>query len=239
MSANGDAMALLETAEELAQLGGWELDVETLQVRWTAGMYRVHGLAPASGPPSLETLHGRVHPDDRDRIQALVRHLAEHPELVAAEGIVDAYRTLWDDGSVHHLRFVARVEDHRLVGIAQDVTAERLTEQELRAHYAVSQALREWESFDEGVAALLRRLATAMEYPLAALWLWDEEGQVRCAVARSGTRPTSTPGTSRPPSAPPTCRPASASRGWPGATASRSSRPTSPPTRGSACASRR
>ena len=55
----------------------------------------------------------------------------------------------------------------------QDVTEQRLTERELHAHYAVSQALREWESFELGVVDLLRRIATALDYPMAALWLWD------------------------------------------------------------------
>ena len=55
----------------------------------------------------------------------------------------------------------------------QDVTEQRLTERELHAHYAVSQALREWESFEHGVVDLLRRIAAALDYPMAALWLWD------------------------------------------------------------------
>ena len=55
----------------------------------------------------------------------------------------------------------------------QDVTEQRLSERELRAHYGVSQALREWESFELGVVDLLRRIATALDYPMASLWLWD------------------------------------------------------------------
>jgi DNA-binding CsgD family transcriptional regulator len=57
----------------------------------------------------------------------------------------------------------------------QDVTEQRLSERELRAHYSVSVALREWESFELGVVDLLRRLATALEYPMASLWLWNEK----------------------------------------------------------------
>jgi DNA-binding CsgD family transcriptional regulator len=61
--------------------------------------------------------------------------------------------------------------------VVQDVTAQRLTERELQARYAVTQALREWESFDEGLVTLVRRLGTALEYPVGGLWIWDEDGR--------------------------------------------------------------
>jgi DNA-binding CsgD family transcriptional regulator len=50
-------------------------------------------------------------------------------------------------------------------------------ERELQAHYAVSQALRQWSSVDEGVMDLLRRLGTALHYPMGSLWRWDDEAE--------------------------------------------------------------
>jgi PAS domain S-box-containing protein len=179
--------ALLASAEELALMGGWELNLDTRHARWTDGMYRIHGLRPQSVEPGVEMLLKLVHPDDRGRIQALLESVRERPDLVGQEGIVDEYRACLADGSVRQVRFLGRIEcdertgRRRWIGSGQDVTAELLTERELRAHYAVSQALREWESFDEGVVDLLRRMATALEYPMASLWLWDKsiEG-LRC-----------------------------------------------------------
>src|SRR5262245_55152491 len=110
------AERMLKTAEELAQLGGWELDLETAERRWTPGMFRLHGREPALEAPDVETLLARIHPDDRDRIDALLHGLAAKPELVGPEGLAGEYRTLWDDGSVHHLRFLGRIEDGRWVG---------------------------------------------------------------------------------------------------------------------------
>jgi DNA-binding CsgD family transcriptional regulator len=55
------------------------------------------------------------------------------------------------------------------------VTEQRLSERELRAHYALSEALDSWESFEESSCDLLRRLGEAMDYPMSAMWLWDEE----------------------------------------------------------------
>jgi DNA-binding CsgD family transcriptional regulator len=71
----------------------------------------------------------------------------------------------------------------RWTGVAQDMTEQRLTERELQARYAVTQALRDWESFDEGVVSLLRRFGTALDFPLGVLWAWDE--QEKRLVARA------------------------------------------------------
>jgi DNA-binding CsgD family transcriptional regulator len=60
------------------------------------------------------------------------------------------------------------------LGTVQDISDQRVSERELRAHHAVSQALREWEAFDQGVIDLLGLMATALEYQMASLWLWDQ-----------------------------------------------------------------
>jgi DNA-binding CsgD family transcriptional regulator len=64
------------------------------------------------------------------------------------------------------------------VGSAQDVTDQRLSERELQAHDAVNQALRDWETFEEGVVDLLRRVGTALDAPMGSLWHWDSARKV-------------------------------------------------------------
>ncbi len=60
---------------------------------------------------------------------------------------------------------------------------QRLTERELQAHHSVGEALREWESLEGGVVALLRGLGMALEYPLGSLWHW--KGDVEALVCRA------------------------------------------------------
>jgi DNA-binding CsgD family transcriptional regulator len=141
-------------------------------------MYRILGLPPG-GVRNLEEVFEHVHPEDRERMERLLAEVTAHPETVPDVGIEYVVRMVRADGSVCELRAVGQV-DHdeagpaRWLGSAQDVTEQRLSERELRAHYSVSQALREWESFELGVVDLLRRIATALGYPMAALWLWDD-----------------------------------------------------------------
>ena len=176
---------LLSTAEELAGLGSWSLDLGTMDCTWSDGMYRIHGLEPRSVRPSVDLHMTFVHPDDRDELQATVTRLAADPERFDQEVVELDYRLVRRDGSVRELHGRGRVEAFagggRFFGVEQDVTDQRMSERELLAHYSVEQALHEWQSFEEGVVVLLRRMATALDFPSAALWAWDARaGELVC-----------------------------------------------------------
>jgi PAS domain S-box-containing protein len=167
---------LLAAAEDIAHIGSWELELSSPVGLWTDEMYRIHGLEPGAVEPGPELLLELMHPDDRDRIADLLRTVVERPDEVPAAGVTGEYRALRPDGTVVWVWFHGRVERDvsgrpaRWVGTAQDLSDHRLTERELHAHFAVGQALRDWESFDEGVVVLLRRLGTALDLPMGSLW---------------------------------------------------------------------
>jgi DNA-binding CsgD family transcriptional regulator len=173
--------AVHASVEELAHVGGWALDLVTRESVWTDELCRLHGL-PTGATPSIADIVASVHVDDRGRIAALLTEVVERPDDVPAAGIAAEYRVSTPDG-VREMRFLGRIERDGdgapayWLGSAQDVTEQRVTERELRVRYALSQALREWESFEEGVVVLLRRLGTALEFPLGALWAWDDDAQ--------------------------------------------------------------
>ena len=162
-------------------MGSWELDLASRETVWSEGMYRILGLPPGGHGLSETEVFEHVHPDDRERMERLLAGVAKCPAAVPEAGIEHTVRMVRADGSVRELRALGRVERDdeeptRWIGSVQDVTEQRLSERELRAHYSVSQALREWESFELGVVDLLRRIATALDYPMASLWLWDAIG---------------------------------------------------------------
>jgi PAS domain S-box-containing protein len=175
---------MLAAAEALAGLGSWELDLRSGRVTWSDELYRIHGVEPGAVEPTIEVLLDFVHPDDREAIAGALRSVVEHPEDVPPEGISAAYRVVLADGSVREMRAHGRMlrdprgRAARWVGSAQDVTRQRLSEREVEAHHAVSQALREWESVEDGIMGLLRRLGEALGYEMASLWLWDDDQDV-------------------------------------------------------------
>jgi PAS domain S-box-containing protein len=175
---------LLAAAEQLAHVGSWEVNLETGKGLWSDEMYRLQGLEPQSTEPTPMPLPmpiDIVHAEDRERMRTLISGILAAPDGVPAEGVAFEFRIVRPDGSVREVRARGRIDRDaygvpaRWVGSLQDVTDERLSERELRAHYAVSQALVDWQSFDEGVVGLLRRLATALEVPMGALWVLDAE----------------------------------------------------------------
>ena len=65
---------------------------------WSEECYRVWGLDPLQGFPDRETVWQRIHPDDRDRVRALVLEAWRQKTDYAVE-----FRIVLPDGTVRHL----------------------------------------------------------------------------------------------------------------------------------------
>lgn len=172
--------SLLADVEQLASIGGWSWDLTTQEATWSDEMYRIQGLEPQSVAASPELLLRSVPEAERGYVAALLQSVLDDPDSFPPEGIDIAYRVARPDGVVRELRAIGRIERDaagrpvRWVGAAQDVTELRMTERELQAHYAVSVALRDWDTFEDGVMGLLTRLGDALDYGHGALWIWDD-----------------------------------------------------------------
>ena len=130
--------ARLAEAQRIAHVGSWEWDVLSNRVTWSAELHRIYGLEPGSLDLSYEAFLARVHPDDRDRVDGIVRSSFE-----TLQPFVFSYRALRPDGSERILDAHGDVfgEDGRIVrmaGTAHDVT-ERI---EVEERLAVSAELR-------------------------------------------------------------------------------------------------
>ena len=166
--------ALLERAEQVAHIGSWEFDPEDGDLFWSDNLFRIMGLEAGEITPTLDYLVEHTLPDDQDRVDQYLRLLETEGGLGSFE-----YRYLSPDGAVRHLRSYAAMhgeDDARprlMVGAVQDITERRLAEREIAAHVAVSEALAEWDTFEQGAEGLLRSLATAMGCVGAVLWIPD------------------------------------------------------------------
>jgi PAS domain S-box-containing protein len=189
---------LLADVEQLASIGGWSWDLTTLQATWSDEMYRIQGLEPQSVPAGPELLLSSVPESHRGYVAALLETVVERPDSIPPEGVDIAYRVVRPDGVVRELRAIGRIERDgagrpvRWVGAAQDVTDLRMTERELQAYYAVSVALRDWDTFEDGVMGLLTRLGDALDYEHGALWFRDDHhGRLACRAFWSSLRTAS------------------------------------------------
>ena len=114
---------VLDRAEQLAQTGSWDWNLETDMLLWSDNMFRLLGLEPEEITPTPDYVVGRICPGDRARVE---REL----EAARAVGILPdvTYRITMPDGGVRSLRSFAAVADQaegrpsRLIGSVQDVT---------------------------------------------------------------------------------------------------------------------
>ena len=123
---NADRLAaLLQHAQRLGRVGGWEEDLRSGEVSWTEPMFALFGLPPGNPVPVAE-LPSHVVPDDVPAVQGFREALLHgRMESAAAFRVVRA-----DDGSVRQIRAYAEpVTDPggtviAMRGVYQDVSAD-------------------------------------------------------------------------------------------------------------------
>ena len=120
----------LAEGQRLAHVGSWAFDPDGFYY-WSPELFRMHGLDPASGPPSVQEYLDRVHPQDRESMMGLIKR------IVAEDSPFDAIkRIVRPNGEVRYIRCVGvpLVDNQNLkkyVGSALDVTEHELLTQEL------------------------------------------------------------------------------------------------------------
>ena len=119
--------AFLNATGRMAKVGGWEVDAETLEVRWTEETYRIHGV-PLEYKPSLDEAINFFHPEDRPKLERAIQRALKHGEpynleirFITAKG-----EHLW----THTICYPQVVDDKtvRLTGTFQDISEHRQTE---------------------------------------------------------------------------------------------------------------
>jgi PAS domain S-box-containing protein len=126
-----ESEALLERTGRVAGVGGWQLDLATMRVEWTAETCRLHDLPPGHQPGIDDALRYYA-PEGRPLIDAAVQRGLQDgtPWDLELPFITAAGRRLW-------VRAVGEAERDasgrivRLVGAFLDVTRRRVAEQRL------------------------------------------------------------------------------------------------------------
>ena len=113
----------LRLAMDVAQLGSFEWDIPSGQVRWSPAVERMHGIPEGSFSGTFEAYQQDIHPDDRARVLATVR-----AALAGGNDHHVEYRIVRPDGEVRWLEAHGHFESDaggapvRLIGVCRDVT---------------------------------------------------------------------------------------------------------------------
>lgn len=113
----------MSEAERIARFGVFRWELSTGRVRWSDELHRIYGMRPGEFSGTVDGFLARLHPDDRERVWAVIAHAVRQVEsFVFEERIVRAdgkQRVLLSQG-----RAIAGPDGvtTALVGVCHDVT---------------------------------------------------------------------------------------------------------------------
>jgi PAS domain S-box-containing protein len=134
----------LVEGQRLAHMGSWAFNPSGFFDYWSQELFKIYGLDPQQGAPTLEQYLATVHPQDYDFMANTIKRMRAE-----RRGCDVKSRIVRQDGEQRYIRFVGIpvVEGEALkgfLGTAIDVTEQELLNQELelrQAHLAEAQKL--------------------------------------------------------------------------------------------------
>ena len=155
-----ERLELLRLAEEMAGVGQWRLDAETMAVTWSDEVYRIHGVDRETFDPNYDDAVSFYHPDDRGPLMGAIAH-----SLATGEG----YK--------HRMRVIRRDGAERLVLTHADT--ERGPDGKVRAMFGVFQDVTEQERIHDAVAASERAFRNLAEQTSDIIAVFALDGTFR------------------------------------------------------------
>lgn len=125
--------SLLRLSQEAGQIGSWDWDLESNEVRWSDFQFRQFGFEPTGGKPvPVEAWRSLVSPDDLPRLDQTLKSLFDSGNSSEMEYRINLPRgQRWFLSRVHVRRNESGKAVH-LLGIDMDITERRALEENLR-----------------------------------------------------------------------------------------------------------
>ncbi len=159
--------AYLADAQRLTHTGSWAWDTRTDKIiHFSEETFRIFEVDPQDGLPGLEKLMQRVHPEDRERVEAAGRKAA----VEKAAQVVD-YRLLLPEGRVKYIHSIrhpvlnAAGEAIEVIGTKIDMTERKKAEEALQEAQAALAHVARVTMMGEMTASI----AHEVNQPLAAV----------------------------------------------------------------------
>lgn len=122
-----------QQAEEIANLGSWEIDLVSDTVHWSDQFFRICGYSPNEVKPSIQLSMDMIHPDDREAAEYMFRQTMQYGNDYRVEK-----RIVRPDGNIRYVYSQAIVDKDiagkplRLRGIFFDITDRKKAEEDRR-----------------------------------------------------------------------------------------------------------
>lgn len=119
--------------EELAKLVIWEWDANTKKINISENAFKLYGVKPAEFDGSLKSVMNIVHPSERTKIYKCIKKIIAQKKSELYE-----FRVLLPNKEVKIVRGTCKMHFDKngqiikLIGVSQDVTEQRIIEQQLK-----------------------------------------------------------------------------------------------------------
>lgn len=120
-------------ATQSAELGIWEWNVKTDELKWDEGMYKLYDIPATEFSSIYDGWISRLHEDDRQRVGNDIQLAVDNKQDYKSE-----FRIVWNDSTIHYINARGIVERDgdgnaiRMIGINRDITEQKLTEIKLQ-----------------------------------------------------------------------------------------------------------
>ena len=122
---------LLEESQQIAKVGGWELDIKTSNLYWTAETYHLHDTTPEEFNPTVDAGVGYFLPDSKAKITAALDEAINNGKNYDLE--LETYTTKGREITVRTTGSVTKENGKavKITGIFQDITQQKRDEKAL------------------------------------------------------------------------------------------------------------
>jgi len=133
-----DSELMLERSQRMASLGNWVWEIAENRLTWSSELYRIFGVHPVDFHPVYEGFLGLVHPEDRERVDQVIRESLRSPQPYEHE-----YRIVRPDGTIRvlHSSGFSEWDDQgrllRALGTLQDITERSALERAVKESEAL------------------------------------------------------------------------------------------------------
>lgn len=174
---------LMLQGQELANFGNWSWDVANNIVTWSDSLYQIYGLDRNSFKATFEGYQERLHPDDRERVIALITGV-----LQSKNDVVFEERIIRPNGELRYLRSWGRVQTDtqgnpvKMIGACLDVTESKHAESRL------SQMHTELELHVKSVAESEKKYSDLFHFSPLPMWVVDLDSKTFLDVNTSAIK---------------------------------------------------
>lgn len=125
------SQARLARAQEIAQIGNWEWEINAAELHWSDQVFSIFGLTPGAIRPTYEALVEFIHPEDRQMVREVVGKAIDEQRTFSVE-----HRIVRPDGEVRVVSAIGETtagpdgRPLKVTGTVHDITERIDAEQE-------------------------------------------------------------------------------------------------------------